>query len=208
MRFAGSKRPPSGALSRCGRRRDRGARAPCRGAPFRARPADAGAPARARDRRPQLDAVAFGPVRSFTGCGSRAVSPGARFSRGLPVIGHPDAQALAEESGAARVVACPRCRMREVYYAALEKRGARCTKDSPVCVAPSGCAESALERIGWLRQRICRFTETWGLTARAAEFIRTAVRWQSTAAFALSVDAPWLRRSTCPEKVAFTKQEL
>jgi len=58
--------------------------------------------------------------------------------RGLPVIGISTLEALAEESGATRVVACLDARMREVYYSALEKRGARwCEVIPAVCVAPS-----------------------------------------------------------------------
>src|SRR6266581_7211284 len=75
----------------------------------------------------QLDAVAFGAgPGSFTGlriaCG---LAQGLALARGLPVIGISTLEALAEESGATRVVACLDARMREVYYSALEKRGAR-----------------------------------------------------------------------------------
>jgi len=60
---------------------------------------------------------------SFTGlriaCGLAQGSLCARAAG----IGIPTLEALAEESGAARVVACLDARMREVYYAALEKRG-------------------------------------------------------------------------------------
>src|SRR5207245_2351113 len=88
----------------------------------------------------QLDAVAFGAgPGSFTGlriaCG---LAQGLAFARGLPVIGISTLEALAEESGATRVVACLDARMREVYYSALEKRGARWHEVIPaVCVAPS-----------------------------------------------------------------------
>src|SRR2546425_10547085 len=88
----------------------------------------------------QLDAVAFGAgPGSFTGlriaCG---LAQGLAFARGLPVIGISTLEALAEESGAPRVVACLDARMREVYYSALAKRGARWHEVIPaVCVAPS-----------------------------------------------------------------------
>jgi tRNA threonylcarbamoyladenosine biosynthesis protein TsaB len=87
----------------------------------------------------QLDAVAFGAgPGSFTGlriaCG---IAQGLAFARGLPVLGVSTLEALAEESGAPRVAACLDARMREVYYAALEKRGARWHEVLPAqCVAP------------------------------------------------------------------------
>src|SRR5258708_35907337 len=75
----------------------------------------------------QLDAVAFGAgPGSFTGlriaCG---LAQGLALPRGLPVIGIPTLEALAEECGAPRVVACLDARMREVYYSALERAGSR-----------------------------------------------------------------------------------
>ena len=75
----------------------------------------------------RLDAIAFGAgPGSFTGlriaCG---LAQGLAFARGLPVLGVSTLEAPAEEAGASRVVACIDARMREVYYAALEKRGTR-----------------------------------------------------------------------------------
>jgi tRNA threonylcarbamoyladenosine biosynthesis protein TsaB len=88
----------------------------------------------------QLDAVAFGAgPGSFTGlrigCG---VAQGLAFARGLPVAGISTFEAMAEESGATRVVACLDARMREVYYSAIEKDGLRWRDVIPAqCVAPA-----------------------------------------------------------------------
>jgi len=71
----------------------------------------------------ELDAVAFGAgPGSFTGLRiACALAQGLAFPRGIPVLGVSTLEALAEESGARRVVACIDARMREVYYAALQK---------------------------------------------------------------------------------------
>ena len=88
----------------------------------------------------QLDAVAFGAgPGSFTGlriaCG---VAQGIAFARGLPVIGISTLEAIAEESGALRVVACIDARMHEVYYSALEKTAGRWREAvAAQCVAPA-----------------------------------------------------------------------
>ena len=89
---------------------------------------------------PALDAVAFGAgPGSFTGlriaCG---VAQGIAFARGLPVMGVSTLEAMAEESGAARVVACLDARMHEVYYSALEKAAGRWREViAAQCVAPA-----------------------------------------------------------------------
>jgi tRNA threonylcarbamoyladenosine biosynthesis protein TsaB len=86
-----------------------------------------------------LDGIAFGAgPGSFTGlriaCG---IAQGLAFARGLPVIGISTLEAIAQESGAQRVVACLDARMREVYYAALVKEGGRWREVEPAqCVAP------------------------------------------------------------------------
>ena len=87
----------------------------------------------------QLDAVAFGAgPGAFTGlriaCG---LAQGLALGRGLPVIGISTLEALAQESGAERVVASIDARMREVYYAALEKRAGRWHQVvAAQCIAP------------------------------------------------------------------------
>jgi tRNA threonylcarbamoyladenosine biosynthesis protein TsaB len=99
----------------------------------------------------RLDAVAFGAgPGSFTGlriaCG---VAQGLAFARGLPVIGISSLEAMAEECGAARVVACLDARMREVYYAAIEKTGGRWQEVIPAqCVAPAAVALP--QGAGWI----------------------------------------------------------
>ena len=99
----------------------------------------------------QLDAVAFGAgPGSFTGlriaCG---IAQGLAFARGLPVMGVPTLEAIAHEAGVPRVLACLDARMREVYYAALEKRGARWHEVIPAqCIAPQDAVLPAGE--GWV----------------------------------------------------------
>ena len=85
-----------------------------------------------------LDAVAFGAgPGAFTGlriaCG---LAQGIAFARDLPVIGIPTLEALAEDAGAPRVVACLDARMGEVYYAALERQGGRWREVVPARCAP------------------------------------------------------------------------
>jgi tRNA threonylcarbamoyladenosine biosynthesis protein TsaB len=72
-----------------------------------------------------LDGIAYGAgPGSFTGlriaCG---VAQGIAAARRLPVLGVSTLAAIAEASGAARVVACLDARMGEVYHAAFERRG-------------------------------------------------------------------------------------
>ena len=87
----------------------------------------------------ELEAVAFGAgPGSFTGlriaCG---IAQGLALARELPVIGISSLEAIAQESGESRVVACIDARMREVYYSALEKHGARWREMiAAQCIAP------------------------------------------------------------------------
>ena len=98
-----------------------------------------------------LDAVAFGAgPGSFTGlriaCG---VAQGLAFARGLPVVGVSTLEAMAEESGAARVVACLDARMHEVYYSAIEKTGRGWQERiAAQCVAPAAVVLPPGE--GWI----------------------------------------------------------
>ena len=73
----------------------------------------------------QLDAVAFGAgPGSFTGlriaCG---LAQGIAWANDVPVIGISTLEAMAEECGAPKVIACVDARMREVYYSAWQKDG-------------------------------------------------------------------------------------
>jgi tRNA threonylcarbamoyladenosine biosynthesis protein TsaB len=87
-----------------------------------------------------LHAIAFGAgPGSFTGlriaCG---LAQGLALGLGAPVLGLSSFEAMAEESGATRVLACLDARMREVYYAALEKQaGAWRETIGAQCIAPS-----------------------------------------------------------------------
>lgn len=72
---------------------------------------------------PQIDGIAFGAgPGSFTGlriaCG---VAQGLAFAHELPVIGISTLTALAEQTGATRVLTVLDARMQEVYFAACEK---------------------------------------------------------------------------------------
>ena len=99
----------------------------------------------------KVDAVAFGAgPGAFTGlriaCG---LAQGLALGRGLPVIGISTLEALAQESGAERVVASIDARMREVYYAALEKRAGRWHQVvAAQCVAPQSAPRPPGE--GWV----------------------------------------------------------
>lgn len=105
----------------------------------------------ARMRAEDLDAVAFGAgPGAFTGlriaCG---LAQGLAFARGIPVIGVSTLEALAEESGAERVIACLDARMREVYAGAWARvdGGWRAAFDAE-CVAPG--AASVPDGAGWV----------------------------------------------------------
>lgn len=98
----------------------------------------------------RFDAVAFGAgPGSFTGvriaCG---LAQGIAFALDIPVIGVSTLEALAQESGAARVVACIDARMHEVYHACLERDAAGWRETVAArCVAPQ--AAPAPPGTGW-----------------------------------------------------------
>jgi tRNA threonylcarbamoyladenosine biosynthesis protein TsaB len=97
--------------------------------------------AQARLAHADLDAVAFGAgPGSFTGlriaCG---IAQGLAFARNLPAYGVSSLEALAQECGAPRAVACLDARMGEVYYSALEKQQDARWREvvAAQCVAPA-----------------------------------------------------------------------
>ena len=145
-----------------------------------------------------LDSVAFGAgPGSFTGLRiACALAQGLALPRALPVLGVSTLEALAEESGARRVVACIDARMREVYYAALERQGAGWREVVPAqCVAPQDAPRPPGE--GWVG---CGSGfEVYGDLG----FARTLAQVHPTAAAVAALAAPVYLR----DKVALTKQE-
>jgi tRNA threonylcarbamoyladenosine biosynthesis protein TsaB len=164
-----------------------------------------------------LDAVAFGAgPGAFTGlrvaCG---LAQGLAVARGLPVIGISSLEAIAQESGAERVVSCIDARMREVYYSALTRvtsvQGDAWRDVVPAqCVAPQaielppgdwiGCG-SGFAVYGHL-----------GLQRVLPEVHPTAMAVAQLAAPRLQagegVDAAQATPIYVRDKVAFTKEEL
>ena len=161
-----------------------------------------------------LQAVAFGAgPGAFTGlriaCG---LAQGLAVARGLPVLGVSSFEAIAQESGAQRVVACIDARMREVYYAALEFRAGkwhavvepRCVPPQEVHLPPGedwiGCG-SGFAAYGNL-----------GMKQVLPEVHPTALAVAQLAAARLAagegVDAAQAAPMYLRDKVAYTKQEL
>jgi tRNA threonylcarbamoyladenosine biosynthesis protein TsaB len=162
----------------------------------------------------ELDAVAFGAgPGSFTGlriaCG---LAQGLAVARGLPVIGVSSLEALAEECGANRVVACIDARMREVYYAALEKKADRWREVIGArCVAPQAAPRPDGE--GWIGAgNGFAVYGDMGLRKVAPEVHATALAVAALAAPRLAagegVDAALAAPVYVRDKVAFTQQEL
>ena len=162
----------------------------------------------------QLDAVAFGAgPGSFTGlrvaCG---LAQGLAFGRALPVIGISTLEAIAEASGAPRVVACIDARMSEVYYAALERRGGRWVETVPVqCVAPQAAPRPPGQDWVGCGNGFAVYGDM-GLKRILAEIHPGAVAVAQLAAPRLAagegVDAAAAAPIYVRDKVAFTRREL
>jgi tRNA threonylcarbamoyladenosine biosynthesis protein TsaB len=162
----------------------------------------------------ELDAVAFGAgPGSFTGlriaCG---IAQGLAFARGIPVLGVSTLEALAEEAGASRVVACLDARMREVYYAALEKQGGAWKEVIPVqCVAPEAAPRPPGEDWVGAGNGFAVYGD-FGLKRVFPEIHPTAIAVARLAAPRLAagegVDAALAAPIYVREKVAFTTSEL
>jgi len=165
----------------------------------------------------ELHAVAFGAgPGAFTGlriaCG---LAQGIAFGRGLPVIGISSLEALAQESGAARVVACIDARMREVYYAALEKRAGRWREIvAAQCVAPLSAPQPPGD--GWVGVG-SGFEAYPGELAGKVSMVRSAVHPTALAVAQLAaprlaagegVDAADAAPVYLRDKVALTQEEL
>jgi tRNA threonylcarbamoyladenosine biosynthesis protein TsaB len=161
-----------------------------------------------------LAAVAFGAgPGSFTGlriaCG---LAQGLAFARALPVLGVSTLEAMAEECGAQRVVACLDARMREVYYAALERQAGAWREVIPVqCIAPS--AAPAPPGDGWVGcgNGFAAYGNL-GLKSIFPEVHPTAAAVARLAAPRLAagegVDAALAAPLYVREKVALTREEL
>ena len=162
----------------------------------------------------RLDAVAFGAgPGSFTGlriaCG---LAQGLAVARGLPVLGVSSLEAIAQETGATRMVACVDARMREVYYAALEKEDGRWREViSTRCIAP----EAAPRPPGhdWLGAgNGFAVYGNFGLSKVLPEVHPTALAVAELAAPRLAagegVDAAAAAPMYVRDKVAFTREEL
>jgi len=164
-----------------------------------------------------LDAVAFGAgPGSFTGlriaCG---LAQGLALARGLPVLGVSTLEAIAEECGAERVVACLDARMHEVYYAALQRSAGRWAEVVPtLCVAPAAAPPPPGE--GWIGAgsgfaAFPRFLEN-RVAAVNPEIHPSAMSVARLAAPRLAagegVDAAEAAPLYVRDKVAFTREEL
>ena len=161
----------------------------------------------------ELDALAFGAgPGSFTGlrnaCG---LAQGLAVAHGHPVRGVSTFEALAEEACAPRVAACLDARMREVYYAALERHGRGWREVIPAqCVPPDALAVPDGEWIG--AGNGFAVYGNMGLEKVFPEVHPTAFAVARLAAPRLAagegVDAARAAPVYVRDKVAFTKSEL
>jgi tRNA threonylcarbamoyladenosine biosynthesis protein TsaB len=161
-----------------------------------------------------LDAVAFGAgPGSFTGlriaCG---LAQGLAVARALPVMGISSMEAIAEESGATRVVACIDARMREVYYAALEKQDGRWREVIGArCVAPQAAPRPPGEEWIGAGSGFAAYGNL-GLKKVLPEVHPSALAVAALAAPRLAagegVDAAAAAPMYVRDKVAFTREEL
>jgi tRNA threonylcarbamoyladenosine biosynthesis protein TsaB len=170
--------------------------------------------AQARLRVADLDAFAFGAgPGAFTGlriaCG---LAQGLALGRGVPLVGISSLEAIAEESGAQRVVVCVDARMREVYYAALERQAGRWREVIGTrCVPPESAPTPP--GAGWIG---CgngfAIYGNLGLEKLLPELHPTAMAVARLAAPRLAagegVDAAQAAPFYVRDKVAFTQQEL
>lgn len=161
----------------------------------------------------QLDALAFGAgPGSFTGlriaCG---LAQGLAFAAGVPVIGVSTLEAMAEESGAARVVACLDARMHEVYYAALEKHAGRWNEVVEVRCVPPGAVPQMGDDWAGCGSGFAVYGNL-GLSRVLPEVHPSAIAVARLAGPRLAagegVDASLAAPIYVREKVAFTKAEL
>jgi tRNA threonylcarbamoyladenosine biosynthesis protein TsaB len=161
----------------------------------------------------RLDAIAFGAgPGSFTGlriaCG---LAQGLAFAHGLPVLGVSTLEATAEEAGASRVVACIDARMREVYYAALERTPSGWREVVPAqCVTPDAAPRPHGE--GWIGAgNAFAVYGDFGLKRTLPEVHATAAAVARLAAPRLAagegVDAALAAPVYLRDKVAFTLEE-
>ena len=161
-----------------------------------------------------LDAVAYGAgPGSFTGlriaCG---LAQGLAVARALPVYGVSSLAAMAQESGAQRVVACIDARMREVYYAALERTpagwreviGTRCVAPQALTVPPGddwiGCGNGFAVYGNFGLRTVLPMVHPTALAVAQLAAPRLAAGEGVDAALA----TPFYVR----DKVAFTREEL
>jgi tRNA threonylcarbamoyladenosine biosynthesis protein TsaB len=165
----------------------------------------------------RIEAVAFGAgPGAFTGLRiACALAQGLAFARGLPVIGISTLEALAQECGAPRVLACIDARMREVYYAALEKRAGRWREVIPAQGVPPRSAPPPPGQ-GWVGCgsgfEVYREEMKGKVELARPEIHPTAVAVAELAAPRLAagegVDAAQAAPVYLRDKVAFTKEEL